>query len=112
MSTSYISADDFLIGILGDPVDFEAPGLGLVQLRGLTVGEVAEINRKAKGDRALTLAYSVATGMVQPEMTVEQLLRAPAAMWLKYELIGVRIAELSGLSDDRETLDDFPGGGS
>lgn len=112
MSKRYLTPDDFLVGILGDPVDFEAPGLGLVRLRGLTVGEVAEINRKAKGDRALTLAQTVATGMVEPAMTVEQLLRAPAAMWLKYEAIGVRIAELSGLSDDREQQDDFPGGGS
>lgn len=112
MSGSYLTPDDFLIGVLGQAVDFDVSGLGTVRVRGLTVGEVSEIRRVTRGDGTLLLAHTISLGMVEPHMTVEQLLAAPAGMATKFEEIGVRIAELSGLSDDREQQDAFPGGGS
>ena len=108
----YLTPDDFLMGVLGQAVDFDVSGLGTVKVRGLTVGEVSEIRRLTRGDGALLLAHTISLGMVEPHMTAEQLLAAPAGMATKYEEIGVRIAELSGLTDDREQQDSFPGGGS
>lgn len=112
---SYLTADDFLRGVLAEPVDFEVAGLGTVRLRGLTVGEVAVVKREARTDATTLLAQTIALGMVEPQMTLEQLLSAPAGIAQVYEQIGVRIAELSGLGDKPETqeqLDAFPGGGS
>lgn len=108
----YLTPEDFLPGLLGQGVDFDVSGLGTVKVRGLTVGEVSEIQRSTRGNGALLLAHTISLGMVEPHMTVEQLLAAPAGMATKYEEIGVRIAELSGLSDDKEQLDSFLGGGS
>lgn len=108
----YLSPDDFLIGVLGQAVDFDVPGLGMVQLRGLTVGEFAEIQRSTRGNDTLVLAHTISLCMVEPHMTVEQLLAAPVGMATKYKEIGGRIAELSAVTNDREQLDSFPGGGS
>ena len=108
----YLTPDDFLPGLLGQAVDFDVSGLGAVRLRGLTVGEVSEIQRTTRGNGVQLLAHTISLGMVEPHMTAEQLLAAPAGMATKFEEIGVRIAELSGLSDDREQQDSFPGGGS
>lgn len=108
----YLTPDDFMFGLLGQAVDFDVSGLGTVAVRGLTVGEVSEIQRATRGNGTQLLAYTISLGMVEPHMTVEQLLAAPAGMATKYEEIGVRIAELSGLTDDKEQQDAFPGGGS
>jgi hypothetical protein len=107
----YLTPDDFLRGVLIEPVEFNTP-IGAVRVRGLTVGEVTELKRNSRNDGAQLLVQTIALGMVEPQMTAEQLLAAPAGMATVYETIGVRIAELSGLSDDREQLDSFPGGGS
>lgn len=108
----YMTPDDFLIGTLGQAVDLDVPPLGTVRVRGLSVGEVAEIRRLSRNDGALLLAHTIAVGLVEPQMTPELLLAAPAGIVGVYETIGVRIAELSGLSDNREQQDAFLGGGS
>jgi hypothetical protein len=108
----YLSPDDFLRGTLAEPVDLDVPPLGTVRVRGLTVGEVSTIRRSARADGAQLLMQTIALGMVEPQMTAEQLLAAPAGMATVFERIGVRIAELSGLSDDQEEINAFLGGGS
>ena len=112
MSGKYLTPDDFLPGLLGQEVDFDVSGLGMVKVRGLTVGEVSELRRATRGNGTALLVHTISLGLVEPRMTVEQLLAAPAGMATKYEEIGVRIAELSGLTDDKEQQDSFPGGGS
>lgn len=107
----YLTTDDFLRGVLIEPVEFNT-SIGTVRVRGLTVGEVTDLKRNSHNDGAQLLVQTIALGMVEPQMTAEQLMAAPAGMATVYETIGVRIAELSGLSDDREQLDSFPGGGS
>lgn len=89
MARNYVSADDFLAGILGETVDYELAGVGLVQVRTLTFAEVRELTRRHQGDvEALTLG-AVALGLVQPALTAEQAAR------LEQAKVGV-IAELSG----------------
>jgi hypothetical protein len=115
MSGSYLSAADFLTGIMGDPIDLYVHPLGTVRVRGLTVAEVSDVGRRARGDDTQLLINTVVAGMVEPQMTAEQLLAAPAGMVHAYRTIGERIAELSGMvakAEDREKLDSFPGGGS
>jgi hypothetical protein len=112
MSGSYLSADDFLVGVLGEAIDLYVHPLGTVRVRGLTVAEVADIGKRSRNDETLLVVQTVATGMVEPQMTAEQLLSAPAGMVHAYRTVAERIAELSGMTADREKLDDFPGGGS
>ena len=107
----YLTPDDFLRGVLLEPVDLDTQ-IGTVRVRGLTVAEVTDIKRLSRNEPAQLLVQTIALGMVEPQMSAEQLMAAPAGMATVYESIGVRIAELSGLSDDREQLDAFPGGGS
>jgi hypothetical protein len=112
MSGSYLSADDFLRGVLGEPEDLAVEGLGLVRVRGLSVAEVARAKRAAGNDPLLLMVHMVAEGLVQPPLTAQQLLALRAGMTPRFEVIAVRVAELSGLGDDQEKLDAFPGGGS
>lgn len=44
--SSYINKSDFFAAITGKPVDYEIDGVGLVQVRGLTSLELAEIQSK------------------------------------------------------------------
>ncbi len=107
-----LSPDDFMVGILAEPVDLDVPPLGTVRVRGLTVAEVVSIGKAAKGDSTQLLINSVATGMVTPAMSPDQLMSAPAGMVRIYRQIAERIAELSGISEDVEKLESFLGGGS
>lgn len=109
---SYLTPDDFLRGMLGEPEDFEVAGLGLVRVRGLSVAEVARAKQSARDDPLLLMVHMVAVGMVEPSLTAQQMLSLRAGMTPAFQAIGVRVAELSGLADDQEQLDAFPGGGS
>ena len=111
----YLTPDDFLRGMLAEPVDFEVEGLGLVRVRGLSVAEVARAKQAANGDTILLMVHMIALGMVEPALSAQQMLALRAGMTPRFEAIGVRIAELSGLAEagaDGERLDAFPGGGS
>lgn len=117
MSGSYVGAADFLAGILGEPVDFEVPGVGLVQLRPLTFAEVRQINASSNGDvGAITLA-TVGTGMVQPALSADQLKQLDGARAGVVGKIAERIMQLSGMAEtlpaaQGEDLGNAVGGGS
>lgn len=107
----YLSADDFLTGITGRAEDYNAPGLGLVRLRALTVAEVRDLRQRAKNDELLLMAYAVQVAMVQPALTMSQvdLLLAGGAGYVND--IANRILEISGMKA-REELENLAGAGS
>jgi hypothetical protein len=109
--TDYLSADDFLTGITGREEDFDAPGLGLVRLRGLSVEEMRNLRKQAKGDELALMVNAVAVAMVQPKLpadAADKLLRAGVGY---IDRIAARILELSG-AKDREQLENLAGAGS
>jgi hypothetical protein len=106
---SYLSADDFLAAATGQTVDFDAPGLGVVKLRSLTVLEFSDITRS--NDPGRVMVQTVAKGMVEPAISYDDLMAMRAGVIKLLDPIAGRIAELSALGDG-ETLENFPGGGS
>ncbi len=106
----YLTSADLLAAAVGQTVDFDAPGLGVVKLRSLTVLEYSELARQA-GDPVMTNMRTVALGMVEPSMTLDELMTLRAGMIGLFVPIAERIAELSAVRNTVE-LANFPGGGS
>lgn len=112
MSGKYLSQADFLTGILGTPEDFDVPGLGLVQLRALTVAEVSQINKDAGDDNMAQMTGAIAHGLLAPkldEAAISQMRTSGAAGYVMK--IATRIMELSGMIEG-DKLGEAPGGGS
>lgn len=113
----YLSADDFLGGILGQPVDHEVAGLGTVQVRSLTFTEVRDLSRKHKGDEvSLTLAI-ISTGLVQPVLSADQAAQLGQARPGVIAELSQHIMEISGMVDllpeaQADDLGNAAGGGS
>jgi len=105
----YLSAGDLLAAAVGETVDFEMAGLGTVRLRSLTVLEYASLLRDAS-DPIVTNMKTVALGMVEPALSLEELMGLRAGMVSSLVPLAERIAELSALSSKVE-LANFPGGG-
>ena len=100
--------------------DVEIPGVGTVRVRGLSRGEVFEINklRRKDDDTGEDIERrTIAVGMVDPEMTLADVQRWQAASPAgELERVARRIQELSGMADDaaKATMLDFrdePDGG-
>ena len=117
MSGKYVSAGDFMAGIMGTPEDFDVPGVGVVQLRSLTVAEVRTINQQHAGDNTGIMLATVGTGLVQPVLTAEQLQQLDGARAGAVADIAERIMQLSGMVETlpaakAEDLGNAVGGGS
>ena len=106
---AYLTADDFLAAATGQTVDFDAPGLGTVKLRSLTVLEFSDIAKS--NDQGRVMVLTVAKGMVEPSISYDDLMAMRAGMLKLLDPIAMRIAELSALGDGA-SLANFPGGGS
>lgn len=110
MNKTYLTTADFLAGITLDPVDLDVPGLGTVQVRGLTAVEMATIAERANGSNGELMVQAARYGLLRPALTDDDLpaLRAAAAM--RFLPIMQRIMELSGqVATDNGPL---AGGGS
>ena len=110
VSKTYLSTADFLAGITLEPVDVEVPGLGTVQVRGLTAVEMATIAERANGNNGELMVLAARYGLLRPALTDDDLpaLRGAAAM--RFLPIMQRIMQLSG----QAAANDAPlaGGGS
>lgn len=103
---SYLTANDFFAAIQGDTVDFDT-GAGVVKLRGLSVSEVKAM--QANGAMGLdTLPLLVAHGLVEPELSEDDVQRIADGSFATVNAMAQRVMELSGITDDkkkREALD-------
>lgn len=106
----YLSASDLLAAAVGETTDFDLPGLGTVKLRSLTVMEYASLLKDAVNDPIMTNMRTVALGMVEPALSLDELLALRAGVISSFVPAAQRIAELSALSNKVE-LANFPGGG-
>lgn len=107
---SYLSEADFTDGVLLRPVDFEVPGLGWVQVRGLSSIEIDDMTTKYKDKPILMAVEAVVLGLVTPKLSpagVEALRNGRSDA---VEAMSMRILELSG-QGDKKTLDPLAGNG-
>lgn len=98
---NYLSADDLLVGIVGDAIDYDVPGLGVIQLRALSFAEAAGINRLG-GDAMAINRAALKAGIANPALSdeqVDQLMRANVSL---VSGIVKRILQLSGMNEDEE----------
>jgi len=108
---AYLTKADFLAGITLKPQDLEIDGLGTVQVRGLGLAEMNEI-RAAIGDNELLLVvHGAHRGLVNPQLSLEDLALLGQANPLVVSEIGKKVFEISGMGQE---VGDSPlaGGGS
>lgn len=111
MVKASLSAKDFLSAIAGEPEVLPVPGVGTVVVRPLNVAEVQAIVRKAGEDETALMVHALVTGMVDPQLSeddIPALQRAAAGPFL---VVAKRIMELSGMTN-QDTLENLAGGGS
>lgn len=112
--TPYLTADDFIKGIVVEPEDFDVPGWGRVRLRGVTTLEMQRINAQAKGDEAKLMAWAVKVGLVEPELPDSAIDSLASGQAGKISTIATRIMQLSGMGATEQAAEEIEGeaGGS
>jgi hypothetical protein len=111
MSGSYLSEADWINGILLRPVDLELPGVGTVQVRGLSAIEVDDMQVNFKDRPVLMMLEAVAKGMVTPKLSAAGIEAMHNGNTMLVEIISRRILELSGRGE-AEQQDPLAGAGS
>jgi len=111
--TKYLSTQDFLANLVSAGHDFDCPGMGMVQLRGLTLAEVHGLRTKymtpGKEDIQSMQIQSILLALVQPKLSeahVQALADGSASVTIA---ISDEIVRLSGMDDDTKN---GRGGGS
>lgn len=88
-----------LLASVPNTAEVEVPGKGTVTVRGLTRYEVALMTKKCQGDNDKTERFILATGLVEPKLTEDEV-----EVWQQIatagEILSVakKINELSGFS--------------
>lgn len=106
---AYLSASDFLAGIVGQEEDVEIAGVGMVRIRPLTTVEAGKVFQvQDAGER---IAAAVGMALVEPKLTEDetrQLLHAAAG---RMAPLVQRVLALAGMMDTEEAAS-LAGGGS
>jgi hypothetical protein len=111
MARAYLSKADLLAGITLKPQDFEVPGLGWVQVRGLSMNEMQDI-RTSAGDNEIKLMLLFAhRGLANPQFALNELETLGNGSAGLISSIGQRVLDLSALGDKKE-IDPLAGNGS
>lgn len=90
--------------------DVEIPGRGTVRVRTISRAEMHSINLKCKGNPAEVEWRSIAAGMVDPELSYDEVREwSKAASPGEIQLVMRAIIDLSGLKDgaDKEAYQQF-----
>lgn len=109
--SSYINKSDFLAALAGIPVDYTIEGVGTVKVRGLSILESNELNRKHNGDGAAIMCEAITLCVVEPKLEaadVAAIQRGQSSIIIK---LGHKIQLLSGMALDEE-LEKKAGNGS
>jgi hypothetical protein len=99
---SYLSADDFLVGITGGTDDLSIPGVGTIKVRALDYIDVQRINKESAGDEMQAGFLMACSGIVEPKLSADHLAQLQKARPGVIALISKRVSELSGMREDIE----------
>lgn len=108
---SYLSEQDFINGTLLRPVDFDVPGLGWVQVRGLSSVEIDDLTTKYQDKPIIMAVEAVVIGLVTPKLSEAGVQALHNGKPDIVEALSTRILELSG-QGDKKALDPLAGNGS
>lgn len=109
--SSYINKSDFLAALAGIPVDYDAPGIGKVKIRGLTILESNTLNAKHNGDGAAIMCEAITLCVVEPALSTDDVGAIQRGLPGLVTEIGNKIMVLSGIRTD-EDLEKKAGSGS
>ena len=98
----YLSADDFLTGIVGGEEDIELTGIGKVRIRSLEALEIQQIRAQAADDEMQMSFLAVLQGLVEPELSADHLSAIQRAKPGIIAILTRRIMEISGMGEDFE----------
>lgn len=99
--SNYISADDFLTGILGTSEDYVVPTVGTVRIRPLTMAEARALSQKYGGDTFGLTIGAIVAGLEQPRLTEEQVAQLERGAAGPMSELAQRIMALSGMITDK-----------
>lgn len=102
-----MNKETFLSGLCADVEEMEVEGVGTIKIRGLTAKEARRISTYSEKDDYKGTLMTLVYGIVEPQLSEEDLEILGDASIKKLFPIAERIAELSG-----ETKDDSPTVGS
>jgi hypothetical protein len=106
-----LSKGDFLRALVGQAESFLVPDVGTVVLRPLTTVEVEEISAAANGKTVELMARAVRFGLVDPELTDDDLPELRRAVAGRFLPLAERIMTISGMGDAKR-FEGEAGGGS
>lgn len=109
--SGYINKNEFLAALAGIPVDYVVEGIGTIKIRGLSVLESNELNRKHNGDGSAIVCDAITMCVIEPQLgpsDVEAIRRGLPGF---VQNLGDKIMTLSGLRPD-EDLEKKVGPGS
>ena len=106
--SKYLSADDFLKGIIGEEEDFEIEGVGTIRIRPVGMGEAMRISSVALTD-AERFVQLLSRAIVSPQLDETQVQALYGATADKLRPILDRISAMTGKAEDADPL---AGGGS
>lgn len=105
----YLSANDFLAGIVGEEEDFEVRGLGIIRIRPLGMAEAMRINDKSVDD-AERFVLMLTKAIVDPQLDETQCAELYKASGDTLQPLLNRISAMTGSSNVES--DPLAGGGS
>lgn len=111
MAKAKISASDFLAAIVGETVEHNVPGVGIVTIRSLDAVLGKRLFETYAKDEGELFAQIVRHGLVEPQLSDDDLAALRAAKAGPIMKLATAIMQLSGMSDD-ETMAGEAGGGS
>ena len=97
-NNGYVSLDDFLAGITAKPVDLDVPGLGRVQVRGLTALEAQQLEQYRENDQDI-MVQAVYRGLVNPKLSEAHVQALYDGSVAKIRVMWARIAQLTALGE-------------
>ena len=109
--SSYINKSDFLAALAGIPVDYTIEGVGTVKVRGLSILESNELQRKHNGDGVAIMCEAITLCVVEPKLTADDIKAIQGGLPGVVTEIGDKIMVLSGMKTN-EDLEKKAGNGS
>ena len=105
--SNFINKSDFFAAITGQAVEWDAPGIGKIKLRGLTMQEFNETRNRPNTDVVTSMLQWIQLCMVEPPLSADDIAQLWQAAPGKLQPIGDKIAILSGIKDDKAAVEDL-----
>lgn len=102
-----LSKQEFLNAIALRSQPLEIPGIGTVEVRGLSTLESDEIKKTQNGDGIAIMLKTAQLGLIEPKFSADEIELLGQASPGTIQIISEKIMRLSGIMEDQEGSDDL-----